>query len=280
MGADAADYDGDGRLDVFVTNFSQDHNTLYRNSAEGFFSDVSHQARVVTPSLANLGWGTGFADFDNDGLLDLFVANGHVYPEIDRLGTRTTYRQPKQLFKNRGQGTFQRRDRGRGRRAADREIEPGRGVRGCRQRRRRRRARDQHERSADAAAQRHGPGQQLDRAEAGRERRRIATPSGRACGSRKHGARPGRGSPQRRQLSVAQRHARPFRAGPQDEGAAGESPVARRRRRAVRRPDAERDSDNPPGTGKTGGWQIHGERNSDADGRPRAGHPFWRRGHR
>ena len=67
---------------------------------------MSHQARVVTPSLANLGWGTGFADFDNDGLLNLFVANGHVYPEIDRLGTRTTYRQPKQLFKNRGQGLF------------------------------------------------------------------------------------------------------------------------------------------------------------------------------
>jgi hypothetical protein len=106
MGADAADYDGDGRLDVFVTNFSQDYNTLYRNSAEGFFSDVSHQARVVTPSLANLGWGTGFADFDNDGLLDLFVANGHVYPEIDRLGTRTKYRQPKQLFRNSGKGLF------------------------------------------------------------------------------------------------------------------------------------------------------------------------------
>ena len=106
MGADAADYDGDGRLDVFVTNFSQDHNTLYQNSAEGFFSDVSHQAGVVTPSLANLGWGTGFADFDNDGLLDLFVANGHVYPEIDRSGRGTKYLQPKQLFKNLGQGLF------------------------------------------------------------------------------------------------------------------------------------------------------------------------------
>ena len=105
MGADAADYDGDGRLDVFVTNFSQDHNTLYRNSADGF-SDVSHQSGVVTPSLAYLGWGTGFADFDNDGLLDIFVANGHVYPEVDRLGTRTKYLQPKQLFRNGGNGHF------------------------------------------------------------------------------------------------------------------------------------------------------------------------------
>jgi hypothetical protein len=106
MGADAADYDGDGRLDVFVTNFSQDHNTLYQNGAEGFFNDVSHKAGVVTPSLRYLGWGTGFADFDNDGLLDVFVANGHVYPEIDRSGRSSTYRQRKQLFRNVGDGRF------------------------------------------------------------------------------------------------------------------------------------------------------------------------------
>ncbi len=106
MGVDAADYDGDGRLDVFVTNFSQDYNTLYQNSAEGFFSDVSHQAGVVPRSLTYLGWGAGFADFDNDGLLDLFVANGHVYPEIDRTGRGSKYLQPKQLFKNQGKGRF------------------------------------------------------------------------------------------------------------------------------------------------------------------------------
>ena len=106
MGADAADYDGDGRLDVFVTNFSQDYNTLYQNSREGLFSDVSHRAGVVPPSLAYLGWGTGFADFDNDGLLDLFVANGHVYPEVDRSGLGTKYRQRKQLFRNEGKGHF------------------------------------------------------------------------------------------------------------------------------------------------------------------------------
>lgn len=105
MGADAADYDGDGRLDVFVTNFSQDHNTLYRNGG-AFFADVSHPAGVVTPSLEYLGWGTGFADFDNDGRVDLFVANGHVYPEMDRLGGRSTYRQRKQLFRNVGHGRF------------------------------------------------------------------------------------------------------------------------------------------------------------------------------
>ncbi len=106
MGADAADVDGDGRLDVFVTNFSLDYNTLYRNSAQGFFIDVSHQAGVVTPSLAYLGWGTAFADFDNDGLPDLFVANGHVYPEIDRSGRGSSYLQRKQLFRNQGKGRF------------------------------------------------------------------------------------------------------------------------------------------------------------------------------
>ena len=106
MGADAADYDGNGRLDVFVTNFSQDYNTLYQHGPEGFFTDVSHQAGVVTPALSYLGWGTGFADFDNDGLLDIFVANGHVYPEIDRSGRGTTYLQRKQLFRNVGKGRF------------------------------------------------------------------------------------------------------------------------------------------------------------------------------
>ncbi len=106
MGADAADYDGDGRLDVFVTNFSQDHNTLYQNSLDGLFSDVSYQAGVVTPGLPYLGWGTGFADFDNDALLDLFVANGHVYPEVDGFRLGTTYLQRKQLFKNLGMGRF------------------------------------------------------------------------------------------------------------------------------------------------------------------------------
>lgn len=106
MGADAADYDGDARLDVFVTNFSKDHNTLYQNSAQGLFSDVSYQAGVTTPGLPYLGWGTGFADLDNDGLLDIFVANGHVYPEIDRFELGTKYRQPKQLFRNVGKGRF------------------------------------------------------------------------------------------------------------------------------------------------------------------------------
>ena len=104
MGADAGDYDGDGRMDVFVTNFSHDHNTLYRNAGQGFFTDVSYPSGVVNPALAYLGWGTGFIDFDNDGLLDLFVANGHVYPEVDRHRLGTRYLQRNQVFRNLGMG--------------------------------------------------------------------------------------------------------------------------------------------------------------------------------
>jgi predicted nucleotidyltransferase len=106
MGADAGDYDGDGRLDVFVTNFSHDYNTLYQNSGDGLFNDVSYKADVAAPSLPYLGWGAGFADFDNDGLLDLFVANGHVYPQIDQFRIGTKYLQRKQLFRNLGTGRF------------------------------------------------------------------------------------------------------------------------------------------------------------------------------
>ena len=106
MGVDAADYDRDGRMDVIVTNFSHDYNTLYRNGADGLFTDVSYEAGIATAALPYLGWGTGFADFDNDGRLDLFVANGHVYPEVDRHGLGTKYLQRNQLFRNTGKGRF------------------------------------------------------------------------------------------------------------------------------------------------------------------------------
>jgi hypothetical protein len=100
MGVDAGDFNGDGFLDLIVTNFSHDYNTLYRNDPKGYFTDVSYAAGLGYGSGPFMGWGVGFVDLDNGGLLDIFVANGHVYPEVDGHGLGTRYAQRKQLFKN------------------------------------------------------------------------------------------------------------------------------------------------------------------------------------
>ena len=105
MGVDFGDYDNDGDPDLYVTHFFTETNTLYRNEG-GRFTDVTNLARLAAPTVDLLGWGTRFFDYDNDGLLDLFVANGHVYPQVDRIETGSTYRQPNQLFHNKGDGTF------------------------------------------------------------------------------------------------------------------------------------------------------------------------------
>jgi len=106
MGAAAGDFDNDGRVDLFVTNFSDDDNTLYRNSGAGLFTDVTRRARLAGRSWLEMGWGTGLVDFDNDGWKDLFVANGHIYPEVNRIRTDSTYQQRLQLFRNAGDGIF------------------------------------------------------------------------------------------------------------------------------------------------------------------------------
>jgi hypothetical protein len=100
MGVAVGDYNHDGRLDLFVTNFDDDYNTLYRNDGRGNFTDVSHAARVAAVSLPYVGWGTKFFDYDNDGWVDLFVANGHVYPQIP------TYQQRNFVHRNNRDGTF------------------------------------------------------------------------------------------------------------------------------------------------------------------------------
>jgi len=99
MGIGVGDFTRDGKVDFFVTNFSGDYNTLYRNNGHGSFTDVSSQAGIgmATPFLS---WGTGFLDFDNDGLLDIFVANGHVYPTVDSQDPNTTYAQRPLLYRN------------------------------------------------------------------------------------------------------------------------------------------------------------------------------------
>ena len=106
MGVDIADCDGDGQLDIVVTNFSEDYNTLYRNLGNAMFSDVSYEAGLAFPSLSYLAWGTKFFDADCDGDLDLFIANGHVYPQIDSRQLDVQYAQRNQLFLNSGSGRF------------------------------------------------------------------------------------------------------------------------------------------------------------------------------
>ena len=93
MGVDFGDYDNDGWLDVVVTNFSHETNTLYQGSAEGVFTDVTYLAGLGGSSIAALGWGVGLVDLDNDGWRDLFVANGHVYPEVDDASIGTSWLQ-------------------------------------------------------------------------------------------------------------------------------------------------------------------------------------------
>jgi len=100
MGIALGDYNRDGKLDLFVTTFSDDNKTLYRNDGDVAFADVSFRTGLGLPTIPFLSWGTGFLDFDNDGLLDLFIANGHVYPIADQTEWGTTYEQRPLLFRN------------------------------------------------------------------------------------------------------------------------------------------------------------------------------------
>jgi enediyne biosynthesis protein E4 len=105
MGSTAADYDGDGKLDLFKTNFSDDTSTLYRNNGDGTYTDMTFAAGLGINTDA-LGWGAMFADVDNDGWPDLLVANGHVYPEVDSAKLGSSYREPRFLYSNLGNGKF------------------------------------------------------------------------------------------------------------------------------------------------------------------------------
>jgi hypothetical protein len=107
MGADAGDFDGDGRIDLAVTNFSHDWDALYRNDGALAFTDHTFEGGLKDSYLP-LGWGVKFLDYDNDGWLDLFVANGHIYSEVDEHPhLNTTYREANLLYRNRGDGTFE-----------------------------------------------------------------------------------------------------------------------------------------------------------------------------
>lgn len=108
MGVTWGDYDNNGRLDMFVTNFDNEHNTLYKNLGAKGFLDVSFESKLGAVSKPYVGWGTSFEDFDNDGWLDLLVVNGHVYPQIElaKSDTQMGFRQHFLLHRNLSDGSF------------------------------------------------------------------------------------------------------------------------------------------------------------------------------
>jgi len=107
MGTDLGDFDGDGWLDIVVTNLDFEYNALYQGDASGIFSDVSYNSGLAEPSLNYVGFGTFFFDYDNDGWLDVFVATGHIIDNIAAFGSASTYEEPNFLFRNNGDGTFE-----------------------------------------------------------------------------------------------------------------------------------------------------------------------------
>ena len=106
MGIALGDYTRTGRQSIAVSHFSDEYAALYRNDGRLSFTDVSHTAKIAQASQPYVGWGDAFMDTGNRGLLDLILVNGHVYPQVDNVLLHTTYREPKLLFWNNGDGTF------------------------------------------------------------------------------------------------------------------------------------------------------------------------------
>ena len=106
MGTAFGDLDNDGWLDLIVTNYQDQANTLYHNDRNGFFTDVSTASKTGAVSFPYLGWATEFIDYDNDGWQDLFVANGHVHDNLEEIGEAGTYGQRNLLFRNNCDSTF------------------------------------------------------------------------------------------------------------------------------------------------------------------------------
>ncbi len=126
MGSDLGDLDGDGDLDLFVVNFENETNTLYRNDGGGFFTDVSMLSGTGAPSMPMLGFGTCFVDLDNDSDLDIYVANGHIMDNVEQVQGSSSYAQPDQFLLNDGRGRFKPPSRALS--ASETDPRVGRGV--------------------------------------------------------------------------------------------------------------------------------------------------------
>jgi enediyne biosynthesis protein E4 len=100
------DYDNDGWLDLYISDFQKSSDHLWHNSGKGYFDEVSGPAGITVPTREVLSFGGGFFDYDNDGWLDLFIANGHVYPEVEQVTPEIHYKQINTLFHNEGNGKF------------------------------------------------------------------------------------------------------------------------------------------------------------------------------
>ncbi len=108
MGVDAQDVDGDGKPELFVTNFRGEYDTLYLNVGDGNFQDISAQSGIVRDSLAYVKWGCALADFDNDGWADMFVVSGEVDDNLRSFGQANDFEQPVVVWRNQGKGRFRR----------------------------------------------------------------------------------------------------------------------------------------------------------------------------
>jgi hypothetical protein len=106
MGIALGDYNHTGRPSIYVTNFTDENDLLYRNEGNWDFDEVSYPSGVALPSLPWVKWGTAFVDLDNSGWLDLITVTGHVYPQVDQLPSGGGYRQPGLLQMNQKDGTF------------------------------------------------------------------------------------------------------------------------------------------------------------------------------
>ncbi len=106
MGVDFGDFDRDGRLDIYVTNYTEESDGVFLNLGDKGFPDIAESAGIAQPTYFWVGWGIGFADFENSGWPDIFVAHGHVYPQMDQIKGGAPYKEPVQLFRNNRNRTF------------------------------------------------------------------------------------------------------------------------------------------------------------------------------